>query len=171
MAACEDWTRYLTVWSNRSISGACSFLDAQFKDIMRSAISARTDSNSLSACLIVILNPHCRYSLWTCLIPSSLFFIFRFLIILPVENIRCRDMLFRKPMPLICMRSHHRATLLYLSRITLGTFGTVIGSTFWILWRNSPPENVAHWVHICTQPYRHLFGKLRGFQDFIINCV
>ena len=83
----------------------------------------------------VILKPCCRYSLWDCLIPSSLLFMFRFLITIYVANIMCQYMVSRKTMPLMCMGSHHRVNLLYLSNIPLGKFGTMIVSTCWILWR------------------------------------
>ena len=63
-----------------------------------------------------------------------MFFIIRFLIILPVENIMFQDIVFRKPMPLLCRRSQHRVTFLYLSSIPLGVFVTMIGSTCLTLW-------------------------------------
>ena len=68
------------------------------------------------------------------LIPYSLFFTFLLLIMLSVENIMCQDIVLRKPIPLMCIRSQHRVTSLYLSRIPLGKFGTMIVSTCWILW-------------------------------------
>ena len=123
-----DRMHSLTVRLNRSISGTCSFLDTQFRDIPRSAISACRGSKSLSACMSGFLKLRCRYSLWICLIPSSMLF-FLFLIILPVANIMCQDMVLRKPMPLMCMKPHHRVNFLYLSRIPLGKFGTMIGYT------------------------------------------
>ena len=83
----------------------------------------------------MILNPSCRYSLLIYLDPSSMLFTFRFLSILHVENIMRWNMVSMKKMPLMCMRSHHRMTLLYLSRMTLADFGTKIYSTCWILWR------------------------------------
>ena len=84
----------LTFRLNCSISGTCYFLGAQFRDMPMSAISAHSSSNSLSACIRVILEPHYRYSLLTCLIPSSIFFIFLFLIIIPVANIIYQDIVF-----------------------------------------------------------------------------
>ena len=54
---------------------------------------------------------------------------FSILIILPVANIMCREMLFRKLMMLMCMRSQHGLDLFYLSRMPLVTFGTIIGPT------------------------------------------
>ena len=36
-----------------------------------------------------------------------MFFTFRFLIILPMKNIMCHDMMLSNPMMLMCMRSHH----------------------------------------------------------------
>ena len=161
----DDWadqTRSLMVRLNRSISGTCSLLDTQSRDMTISDIYAHIGSNSLSACMRVILKPRCRYRLWTCVIPLSMLFIFRFLIILTVANIMCRDMVFRKPMPLICMGSHHRVKLLYLSRMTLGKFGTIIGSTCWILWWTILPWIVVHWVHKCPHPSRHILVKLGG---------
>ena len=125
----------MTVWLNCSILGTCYFLDAQFRDMPRSSIAALRGSKLLLACMSVILNPRYRYSLCTCLIPSSMFFIFLFLIILPVENILCQDTVSRKPMPLTCMRSQHWFAFFHLSRIPLGEFGTMIGYTCWILWR------------------------------------
>ena len=139
IAARADRTHSLTVQFNFSISSTCSFFDAKFRNIPRSAIYNFRGSNSLSACICVILKPRFRYSLWTCLIPSQMFFIFRFLIILPVANIMCQDMVFRKKIPLMCMRSQHRGIFLYLSRMPLGKFGIMIGSTCWILWRSILP--------------------------------
>ena len=139
MADREDQTYSLTVWFNRSISGTCSFLDAQFRDIPISSIYAHRGSNSLSACLRVIFKTSCMYSLFTCLITSSMFFNFLFLIILPVENIMCQDMVFMNPIPLMCMRSQHMVTFLYLSRMLLCKFGTMLGSTCWIFWQTDLP--------------------------------
>ena len=99
----------------------------------RSAISACRGSNLLSACMRVFLKSCFRYSLWTCLIPYLVFFIFRFLIILPVTNIMCQDMVFGKPMVLMCMRSQHSLSFLYLPRMPLGVLGNMTGSTCWIL--------------------------------------
>ena len=45
---------------------------------------------------------------------------FLVLIILPVANIMCRDRVLRKPIPLMCMRSQHMVTSLYLPRMILG---------------------------------------------------
>ena len=45
MTAQVDRTRYFMLQLNRSISGTCYFLDAQFRDMPRSAISARRGSN------------------------------------------------------------------------------------------------------------------------------
>ena len=139
MTAQADQTRSLAVWFNRSISGTCSFLDAQFRGMPISAIYAHRGSNSLSACLRVVLKTSFSYSLLTCLIPYSMFFTFLFLIILPVANIMCQDMVFRNPIPLMCMRSQHRVNFLYLSRMLLCKFGTMIGSTCWIFWQTDLP--------------------------------
>ena len=86
MAARVDMTCYLTVRMKCSISGTCSFLDAHLRFIPRSVISLNIGPKLLSACMRVILIPRCRYNLCTCVIPSAMLFIFRFLIILPVEN-------------------------------------------------------------------------------------
>ena len=69
-----DQTRYLKVRLDSLISGRYYFLDAQLREMPRSAISAPRCSNLLSACIPVILKPRCRYILMTCLIPSSMFF-------------------------------------------------------------------------------------------------
>ena len=87
MDAQADQTRSLTVRLNFSISGRCSFLDAQFINMPRSEVSARSGSNSLSECIRVVFKPCFRYILLTYLIPSSMLFNFLFLIILPVANI------------------------------------------------------------------------------------
>ena len=136
MADWSDQMRSLMVQFNRSISETCYFLDAQFMDMKRSAISTRRGSNSLPAFIRVILKARFRYSLWDCLIPCSMLFIFRFLIILSVANILCWDMVFRKPILLILMRSQHRDTFLYLSSMTFSTFSIIIGSTCWVLWQS-----------------------------------
>ena len=139
MAAWTDRTFSLVVWLNHSISGTCYFLDGKFREMPRSSISACSGSNYLSSCKHVILKPCCRYSLLTCLIKSSMFFTFLFLIIIPVANIMCWDIMFRNTIPLMCMRSQHRENLFHLSWMTLGTFGTMIGSTCWNLWRTVLP--------------------------------
>ena len=77
MADREYLTSSLKVRLNCSIPGKCSFLEAQFRYMPISAIYPRSGSNSLSACIQVILKPRCRYSLLTYLITSSIFFIFR----------------------------------------------------------------------------------------------
>ena len=118
---------------NHSISGTCYFLDAQLRDIPRSSISAHSGSNSLSSCMWGVFKPCCRYSFLTCLIPSSVFFTFQVLIMLPVANIMFRYIVFMNPMLLMCMRSQNSVTFLYLSRTPLGAFGTIIGSTCWTL--------------------------------------
>ena len=79
-------------------------------------------------------NHICMYSLWTYLITSSMFFIFRSLIIIHVANITYWYMVCRKPIPLMCMRSHHRTNFLYLSRMSLGSFFITVCSTLCILW-------------------------------------
>ena len=104
MADWEDQALSLTVQLNRSISGTCSSLGAQFSYMQRSAISSCRGSNSLSSCIRVIWKPRFSYSLLAYLIPSLIFFTFRFLIILPVSKIICRYIVFRNPIPLMCMR-------------------------------------------------------------------
>ena len=134
MADRAYWKCSLTFLLNCSILGTCFFLNVQFREMPRLAISAHCGSNSLSACLRVIFKPRCRYICFTCLVPSSTLFTFRFLIILTVLNIIFRDMVCRNLIPLVWMRSHHRVTFLYLSRIPLYKFDTMIGYTCWTLW-------------------------------------
>ena len=112
----KDLTLSLTVRMKRSLSGTCYLLDAQFRFMPRVVTSLLNCSNSQSACICVILNPRCRYNLCTCMIPSEMFSIFQFLIILPLENMMCHYMLLRKPIPLMCMRSQQIMTSFYLSR-------------------------------------------------------
>ena len=59
---------------------------------------------------------------------------FPVIIILPVASLMCQYMMFSNTMPLICTRSHHRVTFLYFSIMSLGTIGTITGSTCWILY-------------------------------------
>ena len=139
MVSRADLARSLTVRTKRLISGTCSFLDAQFRFIPRAVISLRSGSNSQSVCICVIFKPRCRYNLCTCVIPSAMFSNFRFLIILPVANMMCRDMVLRKPIKLMCMRSHQMVTFLYLSSIVLVKFVILIGSTCCILCRTFLP--------------------------------
>ena len=135
MADRANWTCSLMVWLNCLILVICSFLDAQFRKMPRSSIYACSGSNQLSACIQVILKPHCRYIILTCLNLYSMFFILLFLSILTVENTICQDMVYRNTMPLMCMRSQHRVTFLYLSMIPLDSFGTIMGSTWWTFWK------------------------------------
>ena len=65
-----------------------------------------------------------------------MFLNFRFLIILTVANRICWYVVLGNTMLLMCMISKSKAKLLYLSRMTLGAFGTAIGSTYWNLWWN-----------------------------------
>ena len=139
MVARADLTRSLMVRMKRSISGTCSFLDAQFRCMPISVISLRSGSNSQSVCICVILKPRCRNSLCTCVIPSEVFSTFRFLIIFPMAKMMCRDMGLRKPIPLMYMRSQHMGTSLYFSRMVLGTLVILTGSTCWILRRTVLP--------------------------------
>ena len=74
----------------------------------------------------------------------------------------CLDMVYRKTMMLMCMRSQHRLTLLYLPIMTLGKFVTIIGYIWWILWQFFCLENLLHWIHIFPQPSQHLLEKLVG---------
>ena len=85
--------------------------------------------------MLLVLKTRCRYSLSTWLIKSSMFFTFLSLIIILIANRLCKDMIFRNTMSLMYIRSHHRVKFLNLSRMPLGIFGTIIGSTFWNLWR------------------------------------
>ena len=139
MSTWEDWTHSLTVLLNHSILGTCSFLDEKFRYMPISAISICRGSNLLSECMRVILNPHFSYSLLTCLIISSILFIFRLIIILPFENRMCWHMVLSDSMPFMWMRSLHRVNSLYLSKIPLGGFGIMIGSIRWILWQTILP--------------------------------
>ena len=167
-----DCTRSFTFRLNRSISGTCSFLDAQFSYIPLSSILTCRGSNSLSACMHVILNLRYRYSLWTCLIPYSMFFICRFLILLTVENMLCWDIVFRKTMSFVCMRSQHRVNFFYLSSMSLCTLGTITGSICWILWWAVLPGK--YWktgtIDVLRNP--DIFSKKwEVLRYFIINCM
>ena len=133
MAALANQTCSLTFPFNFSIPGIYSFLDVQFRDMIISVISSRSSSNQLSECIRVILKPRCKCSFLDCLIPYSMPFTFQFLIIIPMVTIICQYVVFSNSIPLMCMRSHHRETFLYLSRMPLGTFSTMIGSTCWTL--------------------------------------
>ena len=82
-----DLTRYLTVQMKRSISGKYSFFDANlFWFMPRAVLSLRSVSNLPLVCICVIWKPRCRYNLCTCVIPYTMFSIFRFLIIISVED-------------------------------------------------------------------------------------
>ena len=109
-----DLARSLTVRIKCSISWTCSFLDAQFRFIPRAVISLYSGSNSLSAHILVILKPRCRYNLCTSVIPSAMLLIFWFCIILPVANMMCHNMVLMKPIPLMCMGPQKIVTYLYL---------------------------------------------------------
>ena len=115
--------------------------------------------------------PRWRYILLTCLIPSSMFLTFHFLIIIPVANIMYLGMVFGKPKPLMCMGSHHRVDLLYLLRVPLGKFGTMIGSTCWILWRAVLPYKcgtLASYIFSATHKYSH---KIRRFCRMLLSTA
>ena len=138
-----DWahlTRSLMARMKHSILGSCSFLCARFRFIPRMVISLHSGSNSLSVCICVILKSRYSYNLCTCVIPSTLFSVLRFLVILPVANIMCRYIVLRKPIPLVCMsnmmchyielrkpiplvciKSKQMVNSLYLSGMVLGT--------------------------------------------------
>ena len=135
MVARADLTRSLMVRMKRSISGTCYFLGEQFRFMPREVISLRSGLNSQSVCMYVILKLRCRYNLCTCVIPSAMCSTFWFLVILPVENMICCDMVFRWSIPLMCMRSQQMVTSLYLSMMVLGTMFILTGSTCWILRR------------------------------------
>ena len=55
MVAQADLTRSLTVWTKSSISGKCYFLYEHFSFIYIAVIYSCSGSNSLSACIFVIL--------------------------------------------------------------------------------------------------------------------
>ena len=101
MVARVDLTCSLTVRMKCSISGTCYFLDAQFRSMPIEVISLSSGSNSQLVYIFVILKPLCRYNLCTHVITSAMFSIFRFLVILPVENMMCRNMVLRKLIPLM----------------------------------------------------------------------
>ena len=115
----------------------------------------------------VILKVLYRYRFLTCLIPSSMLFTFIFLIILTISNITCQDMVLSNTMPLMCMRSQHRATFLYLSRTPLGKFGNMIVSTWCTCGGLFYLSKVTHWVNIYSQPFRNL---LTGLVDYLVCC-
>ena len=129
MVAQADLTRSLIFRMKRSISGTCSFLDAQFSFMPREVMSLRSGLNLKSLCMCVIMKPRCRYNLCTCVIPSAMCSTFRFLIILLVANMMCREMMLRKLILLMCMRSQKMVTHLYLSRMVLGALVILTGST------------------------------------------
>ena len=108
--AWADLTRSLMVHIKRSSSGTCYFLDAQFRFMPRVVIYLRSGSKSQSVCICMILKSLCRYNLCTYVIPSAIFSNFRFLTILPVANMMYCDMVLKKPITLICMRSHQIVT-------------------------------------------------------------
>ena len=81
----------------------------------------------------MILKPRCRYNLCTFMILSATFSIFRFLIILPVANMMCRDMVLKKPITLLFMRSQKTVSSFYLSRMVLETLFILRVSTCYIL--------------------------------------
>ena len=110
-------------------------MDAQFRVIPRAVIYLRSGSNSQPVCICVILKPRCRYNLCTCVIPYAMLLIFRVLIILPVAKIMCCEMVLRKTIPLLCMRSQQMVNSFYLSRMVLGTLVFLTGSICWILKR------------------------------------
>ena len=73
-----------------------------------------------------------------------------------MSNILCQYMVFRNSMLSIWMRSQYMITFLYLSGTSFGTFGTMIGSTCWTLWRNVFPENVSHCIHRYPQTSQNI---------------
>ena len=85
------------------------------------------------------MKPHCSYNLCTCVIPSAMFFIFCFLIILPVTNMMCRDMVFRKVIPFIFVRQQRMVSFFYLSGMVLGILVILTSSTYLILRRSVLP--------------------------------
>ena len=113
--------------------------ECTFRFMPRAVIYLRSGSNSQSVCLCVILKTRCRYNLCTCVIPSAMCSTFLFLIILPVADMMSRDMVLRNPILLMCMRSQHMVTSLYLSMMILETLVILTGSTCCILRRNVLP--------------------------------
>ena len=128
-----DMSCYLIVRMKCSISGTCCFLDAQFRFMPGAVINLRSSSNSQSVCIYVKLKPLCMYNLCTCMVPSTMFSIFRFLIILPLANMIIRDMVLMKTITLMCMRSHQKVTQNYLSRRVWWTHVILTGSMCRIL--------------------------------------
>ena len=139
MIAWSDWTRSLTVRISHSISGTCYFLLMKLRLMTSSDTSGCSGLDSLSVCMRVIMKPCCKYSLLKLLIPSLMFSIFWFIIILPIPNWIYWYMVLSNPMPLICIRSQHRVILLYLSKKTLWIFDTTTGSKCWNLWWTVSP--------------------------------
>ena len=110
----------------------------------------------------MVLKPHCRYSLCTCLIPSSVLFSLRFLIILTMGNRMCWDIEFRKPMPFMCKRSQHR----WISCI----FNDLIGDAWYhnrLHMPNLVPDHFAfkmwHTASIDMLIHPNIFSKNWGF--------
>ena len=115
----------------------------------------------------VILKPSCRYNLCTCMIPSAIFLIFRFFIVLNVANIMFCDMSLRKQILFIFMISQKMVNSFYLSRISLVILGILTGSTCWILsWTVFLLLSVVFWVHIYPQPFQHLIVGLEGYTGY-----
>ena len=80
-------------------------------------------------------------------------------------------MMFRNPIPLTCIRSQHRVTLLYISSIPLGTFGIMIGSTCWILLGTDFPCKFGTLVHRFPHPSRHLLFKIGIFCGMLLSTA
>ena len=135
-----DQTHYLMVQLNHLKLGTSYFMDTQLIVIPIAANSNRSGSNYPSSCMRVIFKPLWKYSLLIWLIHSSMFFIYQFLIILPVANRICQYMVLRNPMPSIFIRWQHGVTSLYLSRTPLRNFGTTTWRTIFLV-------DVAFWVH------------------------
>ena len=153
-------TRSLMVRFNCSISVTCSFLDTQMREMIILDTSGRSDYNSLSACMKIDLEPMLKVRFIDLLDTILNVLHFPTLIILPVANKIFRGILIRNPIPLMFMRSQHRVTLLYLSRIPLGYFGTMTGSTWWTFWWPFCLVNVANWVHKFLQPFWNILRRL-----------
>ena len=161
-----DLTGSLMVRMKRSISRTCSCLDAHFRFMPRAFVSLCSGSNSQSVCMCVILKPRCRYNLCTCVIPSTMCSTSRFLIIVPVANMMCHDIVLRKPISLMWMRSQHMVTSLYLSRMVLGTLVILTGSTCSILRRTVLTFRCGMLVPLISSAIlisSHSIGRFAGF--------
>ena len=81
-------------------------------------------------------------------------FTFWFLIIISVAKIMCQDMVFRNLMLFMFMKSQKRVNVLYISKIPLGKFGTMIGYTCWTLWHTVLPCK-------CVTPGTYIYSSIQ----------